>query len=51
MRNCRVFHPERTRVEDVPLWEFAGNKPAVPPLMTEAVASVVYVVDDIQPKS
>lgn len=52
MRNCHVFHRDKTRSEDqVPNWDFSGNRPAVPPLMTETVASVVYLVDEVEPKN
>jgi hypothetical protein len=50
MNNCHVFRPEYARGEDqVSVLEFSGNKPALPPLTTEAVATVIYLVDD-EPK-
>lgn len=46
MINCQVFHPETARGEEQVSLNFWGNKPAVPPLTTETVVSVVYLVDD-----
>jgi len=46
MINCQVFHPERVRGEEQVSLNFWGNKPAVPPLTTEAVVSVVYLVEE-----
>jgi len=47
MNNCHVFHPEQTRNEErlAPL-DFSGNQPALPPLTTEAVDSIFYLVDE-----
>jgi len=46
MINCQVFRPEQARGEDQVSTNFWGNKPAVPPLTTESVVSVVYLVED-----
>jgi len=47
MNNCHVFHPEHTRgVDQVSVLDFTGNKPALPPLTTEEVASIIYQMDD-----
>ncbi|MBJ6724579.1 hypothetical protein [Geomesophilobacter sediminis] len=47
MNNCQVFHPARPHHEDpVPPLDFTGNQPALPPLTTESVVSVVYLIDD-----
>jgi hypothetical protein len=50
MNNCLVFQPKQLRGEE-PLGtlEFSGNKPALPPLTTEPVTSVIYLVDDDEP--
>jgi hypothetical protein len=44
MNNCHVFHPEHARGEET--LDFTGNKPALPPLTTEAVATIFYLIDD-----
>jgi hypothetical protein len=47
MNRCHVLHPEQAQGDyQVTPLEFWGNKPAVPPLTTETIASVVYLVDD-----
>jgi hypothetical protein len=47
MNKCRVLHLDSTRGEDrMRSWDFTGNRPYLPPLMTEAVASIVYLVDE-----
>jgi hypothetical protein len=46
MNNCQVFHPEHARVDQMSILDFSGNKPALPPLTTEAVTSIIYLVDD-----
>lgn len=46
MNKCHVFHPEHARGEEQVSPNFWGNKPALPPLTTESVTSVVYLVDD-----
>jgi hypothetical protein len=50
MKNCHVFNPKHARGEDQVTLEFSGNKPALPPLTTEAVASVIYLEEDDEPK-
>jgi hypothetical protein len=42
MNTCHVF----TRGEELITLDFSGNKPALPPLTTEAVATIIYLVDD-----
>lgn len=47
MNNCHVFHPERVLGGDqVSTLDFKGNKPAVPPLTTESVESIIYLIDE-----
>ena len=46
MNNFHVFHPKHPRGEDQEILNFWGNKPALPPLTTEAVTSVFYLVDE-----
>jgi hypothetical protein len=47
MNNCHVFHPEHPGGGDLvtPL-DFSGNQPALPPLTTEEVESIVYEMDE-----
>ena len=48
MNNCHVFHH---RVEDqVGTFNFSGNRPSLPPLTTEAVATIIYLVDGNETK-
>jgi hypothetical protein len=49
MNNCHVYHPERTQADQVAILDFSGNKPAVPPLTTEAVTTIIYEVDEEEP--
>ena len=49
MNNCHVFHPEQSRGEELVTLDFSGNRPALPPLTTEAVASVIYEMDEDVP--
>jgi hypothetical protein len=46
MNKCHVFSPQQPRGEDQENLNFWGNKPALPPLTTEAVVSVFYQMDD-----
>lgn len=46
MINCHVFHPEHAPLEDLAALDFSGNKPALPPLTTEDVPSVIYVWEE-----
>jgi hypothetical protein len=51
MNNCHVIQPKNHRDEEAAsTMEFKGNKPAVPPLTTESVASVIYLVDEEEEK-
>ena len=50
MNNCHVFHPKDPRGEHLEILNFWGNRPALPPLTTEAVTSIIYLVDD-EPKN
>ncbi|HJV36366.1 hypothetical protein [Geomonas sp.] len=43
-----VFHLAHAQVEEWIPHEFWGNKPALPPLTTETVESVVYEMDEEQ---
>lgn len=52
MINCHVFHLERARGEDhMTAFEFSGNKPSLPPLTTESVASLIYLVEEGEAKT
>jgi hypothetical protein len=47
MNTCTVFQPQHAGSGDqVGIFDFSGNKPALPPLTTEAVATVIYLVDE-----
>ena len=46
MNNCRIFYPEHAGEDLLSTMDFSGNKPAVPPLTTEAVATIYYLMDD-----
>jgi hypothetical protein len=47
MNTCQVLDPKQARgVDHVGTLDFSGNKPALPPLTTEAVTSIIYLVDD-----
>jgi len=51
MNKCQVFDPKHVRREyQVSALEFAGNRPAVPPLTTEMVTPVIYLVDEDEAK-
>ena len=51
MNNCHVLDPVQARgVDHLGTLDFSGNKPALPPLTTEAVTSIIYLVDD-EPKN
>lgn len=50
MSNCQVYHPVHAQGENqMSTLDFSGNKPALPPLTTEAVTSIIYLVDDDEP--
>ena len=50
MNTCQVLDPKHAQgVDYVGTMDFSGNKPALPPLTTEAVTSIIYMVDD-EPK-
>lgn len=49
MNDFRVIHPDRILFEELLALDFTGNKPALPPLTTEEVASLVYVEEDDEP--
>ncbi len=50
METCRVFDPEYARsTGETSSQEFWGNKPAVPPLTTETVTPIIYLVGDDEP--
>jgi hypothetical protein len=52
MNNCRLLQPKHLRGEEqLGTLDFSGNKPAVPPLTTEPVASVIYLVEEDEPRS
>jgi len=46
MNKCHVYHPEHSGEDKVTPLDFSGNKPSVPPLTTEEVASIVYEMED-----
>jgi len=47
MNTCHVFHPEHAGGKDqVGTLDFTGNTPALPPLTTEAVATIIYLLDE-----
>ena len=47
MNNCHVLDPEHARAEgQLSTLDFSGNKPALPPLTTEDVASIIYLVEE-----
>lgn len=41
-----VFQPAHAQAEEWIPHEFWGNKPALPPLTTEAVESIIYIEDE-----
>lgn len=46
MNNCHIFYPEHAGEDLLGTMDFSGNKPAVPPLTTEAVTTIFYLMDD-----
>jgi hypothetical protein len=49
MNSCHAFHPEHAQGKDqLDALDFTGNQPALPPLTTEAVETIVYLMDDVE---
>ena len=46
MNNCHIFNPEHAGEDQLSTMDFSGNKPSLPPLTTEAVATIYYLMDD-----
>jgi hypothetical protein len=47
MISCEVFRSNHASFEDqLAALGFKGNKPALPPLTTESVTSIIYLVDE-----
>lgn len=47
MISCQVYRPDHVSFEDqLATLGFKGNKPALSPLATESVTSIIYLVDE-----